>query len=554
MLGGKMHNQGGINRSIHLKDIFKSSAYLVSTEPEPDLWVESCSRNPEETRSGSAYFAVFPVKSIAVPKLPLNSSILAEPVLDEVSESDSDDFTPIPQNTWNDHELYQSINKAIELGCKVVIADRPLRGLSVPLLVVSNPAEAFGVCCHALKDNPGQSLTLIGITGTYGKTSTSYLAAGMLAESGNPVGLIGTLGIYDGEKMFPSTEASLPPDELAYWLSRMVANGCSHAIMEISSQAIAQSDLAGIKFDAICLTNIRRNHIDFHKTVEAYRRTKLSVFQYLKKKGIAICNADDLVTSAVLPLIDHPVLTVGMRNHSEVSGMVLERGIGEQTFLITAGTEVVPLSTKMVGEEHLFNCLTTAALGIGLGIDLRISVRGIERVTSVPGRMEQIDCGQPFSVFVDCAPTPESLAGSLKSLRKIVLGKIYCVFGLDEQTDRERSDLIGRTLRTFADVSILTAGELQSPYGKIQPESVSEILKETDFKIPTKQGNIRVIETRPEAIAWALSNAEPEDCVLVVGRGCSDFQRFIEAEEGNLCDRNYVKHWLYENQPCLSFI
>jgi UDP-N-acetylmuramoyl-L-alanyl-D-glutamate--2,6-diaminopimelate ligase len=386
---------------------------------------------------------------------------------------------------------------------------------------------------------------MIGVSGTYGKTTTSYLIAGMLAESGSPVGLIGTLGIFDGEKVYPSTQTTPPPDELAYWLMLMVANGCSHAIIEISSQAIAESHLAGLKFDAMCLTNIRRNHLDYHGSIESYRRTKFLAFRSLRKKGIAVCNADDRVTAAILPLIDHPVLTVGIRNPCEVSGTSLDCNLGDQTFLITAGNETVPLSTKMIGDENLYNCLTATALGIGLGIDFRVAVRGIERVKSVPGRLERIDCGQPFGVFVDSAPTPESLAGALRSLRQVVSGRLFCVLGIDKPSPTTilNSDSLRplcKTLKNWTDVTVLTADELRSPDGTVDPVSAEKIIQE----LPGH--HVQVIETRPEAIHWALSNAEPDDCVLIVGRGCTDFQRFLEVEDVNLCDRPFVKSWLYE--------
>ncbi len=526
--GGKMHKQGRMGQSVQLKQLLKSSVNLVFSGRTADLTVESCTNHPKEVEPGDAYFAVAPVRP-------------------HFAESDDDSTA---QN-WSDDELGQAVWQAIENGCKVVVADRVIDDLPVPLLVTQYPEEAYGVCIHALWGNPAKALTMIGVSGTYGKTTTSYLIAGMLAESGSPVGLIGTLGIFDGEKVYPSSQSTPPPDELAYWLMRMVANGCSHAVVEISSQAIAESHLAGIQFDAMCLTNIRRNHLDYHGTVESYRRTKLLAFRSLRKKGIAICNADDRVTAAILPLIDHPVLTVGVRNPCEVSGMSIDRNPGDQTFLITAGNETVPLSTKMIGDENLYNCLTATALGIGLGIDLRVAVRGIERVKSVPGRLERIDCGQPFGVFVDSAPTPESLAGSLRSLRKVVQGRLFCVLGIDEHSPNTimNSDSLGplcKTLKNWTDVSVITADELRSPEGTLDPESAEKIVRE----LPGH--HVQVIPTRPEAIHWALSNAEPDDCVLVVGRGCTDFQRFLEAEDVNLCDRPLVKSWLYENQPCTT--
>jgi len=519
-----MYKQGRIGHFVHLKQLFKSTATLVFSGKTADLTVESCTNNPNEAGLGDAYFAIAPVRS---------------------SLSDIDDESQTSHH-WSDKELSLAIWQAIENGCKVVIADRVIDGLPVPLLVVPYPEESYGVCIHALWDNPGKALTMIGVTGTYGKTTTSYLIAGMLAESGSPVGLIGTLGIFDGEKVYPSTQTTPPPDELAYWLMRMVANGCSHAIVEISSQAIAESHLAGLKFDALCLTNIRRNHLDYHRTIESYRRTKLLTFRSLRKKGIAVCNADDRVTAAILPLVDHPVLTVGVRNPCEVSGMSIDRNIGDQTFLITAGNETVPLSMKMIGDENLYNCLTATALGIGLGIDLRVAVRGIERVKSVPGRLERIDCGQPFGVFVDSAPTPESLAGSLRSLREVVSGRLFCVLGIDEPSPNtivssNSLESLCKTLENWADTSVLTADELRSPNGTVDLVSAEKIVQQLSGH------HVEVIETRPEAIHWALSNARPDDCVLIVGRGCTDFQRFLEAEDVNLCDRPFVKSWLYEH-------
>ncbi|MGL6226307.1 MAG: Mur ligase family protein [Thermoguttaceae bacterium] len=531
-----MYVQGENHTTVNLKHLFKSKAPLIVNGIEggsADLDVRSCSKIARDVQPEDAYFAVVPPTTLVNQK-------------DSLTDWDSteDDSALEFHTQWSDEDLACSIQTAINRGCKVIVADRPIGNLPVPLLVVPSPAHAYGVCAHALWGNPGKSLQMIGISGTYGKTSTSYLIAGMLSEAGSPVGLIGSLGIYDGEKMFPSTQTTPAPEEIAYWLNRMVANGCTSAIIEISSQAIVESHLAGLKFDAVCMTNIRRNHLDYHHSVESYRRAKLDVFQLTKKKGIVICNADDRVTGAVLPLIDRPVLTVGVKNACEVSGMSLERNMGDQTFLITAGQETVPLHTKMVGEGHLYNCLSAAALGIGLGIDLRTAIRGIERVESIPGRMERIDCGQPFGVFVDCAPTPESLAGNLRSLRQITNGRLFCVLGADENRDQTRRSIMGRTLEVLADVAVITADELQAPGESPDWNTVEEILngaKDTS--------NIHVMEDRLKGITWTLSNAEEGDCVLIIGSGCSDLQRFLEAEENTLCDRHFVRDWLYENKP-----
>lgn len=437
--------------------------------------------------------------------------------------------------------LEESVAIAKLRGCAAIVSDKPLSDPDIPVFVVSNVAEAFGFYCHALYGNPAKSLKIVGITGTSGKTSSSYLIAGMLAESGHQVGLIGTLGIYDGEMMHASRATTPPAEELAYWLRKMVENGCSHAILEISSESIVQNRLAGIELDAVCLTNIRRDHLEFHRSVENYRRSKMSVFRYAKKEGIAICNADDRLSNAILPLIDYPVLTTGIRELCEVSATILENNRGEQTFLVNAGSEVVSVRTRMIGKEHVYNSLTAFALAMGWGIDLKTTARGIERVECVPGRLERIDCGQPFGVFIDCARTQDSLGAALRTLKNITAGRVFCILGTDPAQEQEMRPLLGRAMELYSDIPVLTRSEPNNG------ESVADAM-EAIIAGFTQGDKARIILNRADAIAWVLSNAEPDDTVLIVGPGISNHPG---KSKKPFCDRVFTKSWLYENQPCI---
>lgn len=409
-------------------------------------------------------------------------------------------------------------------------------------IFVDDPRSVYARACQAFYDFPGRKMKLIAITGTAGKTSLSYILGGVLAQAGQKIGLIGSLGVYDGEKFSPSLETTPKPEELAQLLEQMAEAGCVCTILETSSVALAEKRVAGLEFDAVCLTNLRRDHLDVHKTVDQYRRTKMQIFNYLKKTGVAICNVDDRVTDAALHLITQPTLTVGIQpTVCNISATPVERNGNGQTFYIVAGSDACPIRTNIVGKEHIYNCLEAAALAVAWNIDLNVAARGIERVVYIPGRMERIDCGQPFGVYLDRANSPESLTAALTTLRSITSGSLYCVLASPEDGDRSKRPLIGRSAETNANFTILTSGNNATSQ---KQEAFEDVLRGFE-----KSEEVKRIENRAEAIVWALSHASPDDCVLVIGQ---DVPTVGEVNENFLPDRQFIKHWLYENQPCVE--
>ena len=488
--------------AIPLKKTLKRVLKKVQCSFETDIRIKSCTADPDEVRPGDVFFA----------------------------------------QTEQDEDIEESIGLAIHHGCSAVVADRPVSGAEkVPFFIVPNVGEAYAAVCHALYDDPARSLKMIAITGTSGKTSTSYLISGMLAEAGYQVGLIGSLGIFDGHILHPITEFDLQPPQLADWLHRMMMNGCTHVIVEASSRIIAQGHLAGIKFDAICLTNIRRDHLEYHKTVEQYRRSILNIFRYAKKQALAICNVDDRITEAVLPLIDQPLLSIGIRNSAEVGSMLTERCAAEQTFIVTAGTEAIPYQTKTIGDDHIYNCLAATALGIGLEIDIKTIVRGIERVETVPGRMERIECGQDFNVYIDSARTVDSLLTTLRTAREVTPGRLICVFGAASHHEPTRRAAFAKTLESLSDSVILTAA---TEY--LDAESAMTACDIGSYF--NAERTTKIVPDRAEAVALGLSEAKNGDTVLIFGQGSP-----IESNNhAPFCDRLFTRQWLSENQMCNS--
>ncbi len=426
---------------------------------------------------------------------------------------------------------------AVARGCAAVLAQRPIAELPVPMCVVPNPREAFARLCQTLAGCPSRQLKMIGITGTNGKTTTSCLIAGVLSAAEYRVGVLGTLGYLDGRIVEESTHTTPPPERLAPLLARMVRNGCTHAVMEVSSHALDQSRVAGLEFDAACVTNVTHDHLDYHANLSEYRQAKAKIFDYLNIEGFAVFNADDPGSAELVRRHAGPALTVGIDSPAEIMAVPVEQFISEQTFLLSAGSETVPVRTQMIGRHHIYNCLAAAAVGLAYGIELTTVARGLESVGHVPGRLERIECGQPFGVFVDFAHTPDALSGVLKTLRQVTAGRLICVFGAGGQRDRQKRPLMGRAVEKAASIAILSS---DNPRHEDPLAIIREVL--AGFVNP---GTVQVISDRTSAICMALRMAEPGDCVVIAGKGHETCQ-IIGDQRLPHDDREVARECLYE--------
>ena len=445
-------------------------------------------------------------------------------------------FVAIPGASDDGHE---HILEAISRGAAAVLADRPLPAdCRAPACYVADVRDAYGRVCQALAGYPGRRLRVIGVTGTNGKTTTSYLIASVLAAAGYRSGILGTLGYFDGDEFDSAAWTTPPAPVLATWLGRMSANGCTHAVMEVSSHALSQSRVAGVDFDVACYTNVRRDHLDYHGTLRKYQAAKARLLDHLLPEGFAVINVDDPVAAGLLAKVDGPVFSVGIDNAAEVAGQPLEQFTSEQTFLLSVENETVPVRTPLIGRHNIYNCLSAAAVGLAYGIDLATIVRGLESIQNIPGRLERLECGQPFSVFVDYAHTPDALAGSLETLRQLASGRLICVFGAGGDRDAQKRPLMGRAVEAGADLAVVTS---DNPRSESPRKIIEQILG--GFQHPS---DASVIADRADAIRWALSQARAGDCVLIAGKGHEQFQ-IIGDEQIEFDDRQVAREWLYES-------
>ena len=439
--------------------------------------------------------------------------------------------------TGNEHDGHDYIDQAIEAGATAILSER-LMVCPVPVVMVDDTRMAYGQLCQKLAGLPCKQLRTFAVAGTSGKTTTAMLLASILDEADRPNGFVTSMGFSDGVEPALNEKNHPSPAARATWQARMAANGCTDAVLETSAIELSQHNNAGEQYDAAILTNIKPQDFDHHGSVQNYHDAQARIFKLLKPHGYAVINADDPGSKAMLEVIDNPAITVGIHQEAEVTATILERHPSEQTFLLHAGNESVAVRTEMIGDHHIYNCLTAAATGLVAGIDLPTVVRGIEKTGSLPGRMERIECGQPFSVFVDQAGTPSTMIASLKTLRQVTKGRVICVFGAEGDGDASQRPLLGRIAEKSSDWAIITS---DNPGCESPLQIAHDILD--GFSDPEKA---HVLPNRAEAIRLALQSAKPGDSILIAGKGHENVQRTADGPVAH-DDRKVAREWLYAN-------
>ncbi len=404
--------------------------------------------------------------------------------------------------------------RARERGAAAVLSDRPAEGL--PTLVHPDPRAILSRFCLAFHGNPERRLVLAGITGTKGKTTTAHLVHHALSKRG-AAGFLGTTHYQVGVERLPSPYTTPEAPILASLLRQMADGGVREAVMEVSSHALAQRRVEGLAFRAAAFLNLGRDHLDFHSTVDDYFAAKRRIFDRLEPGGTAVLNAGDArVRSIELP--GRRVLTFGPGPGADVHPKAYafsERGT-EGTLVV--GGETVPLQSPLFGLHNLENLLAAAALLSGLGRPAGEIAEAFASFPGVPGRLERVDAGQKFPVFVDYAHTPEGFRLVLDAVREVLGKKIITVFGCGGDRDRGKRPLMGEAAGRLSDIVILTSDNPRSE----DPAQICREIAEGVFA--AGQQKVLIILDRTEAIRKAVQMANPHFAVLLLGKGHEDYQ------------------------------
>ena len=449
-----------------------------------------------------------------------------------------------------DEDGHAAVHEALARGARYVLAERFL-AVDCPVCVVPDSRAAYAVLSQALAGNPTRTTRTLGVTGSQGKTVVCHLLASIIETAGGSPGLLSSLAANDppvagvgqlpaadfAEQRSPKLEQLTSP-AIATRLATSQGQGADHLIVESPSQLLSDQRLAGVELDLAIITNIRREHLEHHGTVHGYHSIKRRLLDLLKPGGLTVLNVDDPAIYRMLDKLELPVLTASMRREADVTGHLIDREPAEQSFLLQAGNESIPVRTSMIGDGHLQNCLCAAAAGLALGIDLPTIARGLEAVGHLPGRLERIECGQSFSTFVDIGSTPSQLASALHTLKQVVPGRLWCVASAESEASAQTRQKYGKAMEKLADYAVAT-----SPTTHCQPlESFHQMIDGCQ-----QADALHVINNRLTAIEYVLGQARPGDGVLISGAGDQPIAE-IGEQKWQITDRDACQSWFYE-QP-----
>ncbi len=439
---------------------------------------------------------------------------------------------------------HKFIDKAIAAGAIVVIGQKPFLEIEassiskVTYVQVTNSKEDLGVLCSNFYDNPSDKLKIIGVTGTDGKTTTSHLIFSILKASGFKTGMISTLGAYiESEKIETGLHVTSPDaEDVQYLLSQMRLNGVTHAVLEVTSHSIDQDRFSGVHFDVSVITNITHEHLDYHKTFENYRDTKLRLFL---TSEYSILNMDDPSFNYFKgKLFNKNVYTYSKLRIADYYSTNIVND-GTMSFTLNTSLTKEHVSTNLVGEFNISNCLAAASATLSIGCRISTVVNALSVFISPEGRMELIPNNIGLKIVVDFAHTPNALLNLLKTLKSELLNghKLIVVFGCAGERDNSKRKLMGNVAGEIADISVVTTEDPRH-------ESVDLISREIISGIKEKKGEYKRIDDRGDAIFQAINViAISGDIVVVSGKGHEKSMSF-DGIEYEWSDKKAIKEAL----------
>lgn len=409
---------------------------------------------------------------------------------------------------------YRYIKEAEARGACAIIADSPVYS-SIPVILCASPRRKMAELAKRIYGAPDEKMTLIGVTGTNGKTTVTHLIRDILTAAGKKTALIGTNGCYYNHFLTDeSFSTSTTPDSAELWriLKNMRELGCEYAVCEVSSHALALDRVYGADFDIGIFTNLTRDHLDFHKNMESYFKAKEILFEMSR---YCIMNTDDEYGRRLYEEFSRKSESVG-RHNADITAKDIVCGIGGAEFKIIAGEKCSNAKIAVPGEFSVYNALCAYAAGIKLGIDENIVLKALKETKGVKGRCERLQLDEDFSVIIDYAHTPDGLENIIKTLRSITKGKIITLFGCGGDRDVSKRPVMGKISGELSDFTVITSDNQRT-------ENPIKIIRDIEKGICGITDNYVIIPDRYEAIEYALGRAEPGDTVLLAGKGHEDY-------------------------------
>ena len=437
------------------------------------------------------------------------------------------------------HDGHDFIMDAIARGAQVIVHEKDIQIPSKVIAIkVKSSRRALGVLAKNYFENPSAKLCLIGVTGTNGKTTTTYLLESIFKEAGFKCGVLGTVNYRYSDKTFPAPNTTPESYDFQKILRAMLDDGVTHVIAEVSSHAVDLKRIDDCDFDLGVFTNLTHEHLDYHLTMENYFQAKKRFFTEVlpQSKKVhpqkMIINGDDKWGQIILKDVALPALTYGMEKNDAVKAVSYELSLSGIKANIDLAGETISLQTPLVGKFNIYNILSAAAAAKALQIPKTSIKAGIENLSCVPGRLQRIDSSSGFTVLIDYAHKPDALKQVLQNLAEFKKKRIITVFGCGGNRDTGKRPLMGETATFYSDLTIVTSDNprLEDPLAiiaeieaGIDRSKVKKIAPD-NLRVKDDDRSYTVIPDRRKAIETAINAAQERDIILIAGKGHEDYQ------------------------------
>ena len=415
-------------------------------------------------------------------------------------------------------------SQAAARGAALVVAEQlPAEGVTTPWLVVTDARLALALLADAFYDHPSRRLQVVGVTGTNGKTTTAYLLAAILDAAGRKAGLLGTVTYRLGDEEREASRTTPEAPDVQQLLAEMIPRGCTSAVMEVSSHALALKRVDGMQFAAAIFTNLTRDHLDFHEDMETYFQAKRRLFEMLPASAPAVINLDDPRGSSLVGVGGTP-LTFALTRAADVTPGPLAVTLGGLSFDIRTPAGTVAIQSKLVGRPNVSNILAASAAAVALGVPLEAIASGVRDLPGVPGRFEVVSSDRDeVTVIVDYAHTDDALRNLLETARPLARKRLITLFGCGGDRDRTKRPLMGMVAARLSDVVVITSDNPRSEEPQRIIEEISRGIAAGDQT--GRSPDVFAIVDRREAIERAIERAEPGDLLLIAGKGHEKYQQ-----------------------------
>ncbi|MFS0672345.1 UDP-N-acetylmuramoyl-L-alanyl-D-glutamate--2,6-diaminopimelate ligase [Ornithinibacillus sp. 179-J 7C1 HS] len=458
--------------------------------------------------------------------------------MDSREITNGDMFVCINGFTVDGHDY---VEEAIEKGASVIVAERDINA-SVPVIIVEDTVRFLAMASAQFFNFPSNEIPLIGVTGTNGKTTVTYLLEMIFNQFSKKTGVIGTIQMKIGEDVYPVDNTTPDALFLQSTIRKMIDYGVEQVIMEVSSHALDQGRVYGCDFDTAIFTNLSQDHLDYHDSMDDYLRAKSLLFAQLgnsyhpNKRKFAIINLDDPACKKLIRSTAQSVMTYGIDHDAMIMAKSIQLTPMGTTFLLCTPNGNTEVRSKLIGKFNVSNMLAASAAALSYGIPLRVIKGALETIPGVNGRFELVTHKQSFSVIVDYAHTPDSLENVLTTIREFSRKKVYVVIGCGGDRDRTKRPLMAKIALKYADEAIFTSDNPRT-------EDPQIIIDDMISGLTCEENNYQIIIDRRKAIHHAIDKAVEDDIILIAGKGHETYQQ-IGHTKYHFDDREVAKEAL----------